>query len=106
MDWQSLLLLIMIVIWIPCLIVFIDIVNQFDAVPQLGITEFRPFAESFGLRLYSDPPSFYLSEPNRSGFGETPLSDWEQLLGDNMISDYVIDKIKDYLDSRPPVNYL
>jgi len=83
-----------------------DIVNQFEVVVAPDNTEFRFYAESFGVKLYSDPPAFYISEPNKNGFGEVPLLNWEQLLVEYMISDYAIDKAKDYLDSRQPVNYV
>lgn len=65
-----------------------------------------PYIEDMGIRVYGNPTIFYVGFDNPSGFGIVPYSDWEDHVRNGQVSIEVIVKIKDFLDSHPPISYM
>lgn len=58
----------------------------------------RPFLESQGYKIYSDPPAFYIG--NDSYYGCLLDSNWEDILRDKNISEIVFEKIREYKEKN------
>lgn len=76
--------------------------NYADSGGALMIWPFARFREG---AVYSDPPSFLVGWQNEKGFGEIPRPDWREHLQDYGLSQCAIDKVGDYLERHPPIDY-
>lgn len=65
-----------------------------------------PFTDDKGVRLHSDPIMFYLGLQNDNGFGIIPFTGWEEHLEKAGIDFLVIRKVRKFLLSHCPANYL
>ena len=67
--------------------------------------EILPFLSDSQIQICADPPIYVVGHRNENGFGEVPLADWEDILGDSGISLRVIAKVRMYFGMHEPVNY-
>ena len=76
---------------------------EFDGLP----IEVWPFIywDLRGTKLYSDPAYFIVADKNPDGFGYVPRKNWLEDMQAAKICKTVINKVKDYLDKHPPINY-
>lgn len=76
---------------------------EFDEMP----IEVWPFIywDLRGTKLYSDPAYFVVADKNPHGFGYMPREGWKEKMEEAEIGRSVINKVKDYLDRHPPINY-
>lgn len=65
-----------------------------------------PFVNDKNVRLYSNPIVFYMGMQNDNGFGIVPYLGWEEHLEKAGIDFLVIRKVRRFLESHAPANYL
>jgi hypothetical protein len=53
-----------------------------------------------GVRVYSNPPNFYIGEEDRGG--DSPIIGWQEKLRKASIPDTIILKIEDYFEKNKP----
>jgi hypothetical protein len=64
-----------------------------------------PYLEDKGVRLYSNPPAFYLGVRNLNGFGVVPYQDWEQWLDEAKLDFSVRKYCRHEMQGKSPVYY-
>jgi len=65
-----------------------------------------PYTTDKNVRLHSNPVVFYLGVQNNLGFGIIPFERWDSYFEQYGLDFKIIRKVKSFLESHAPVNYL
>lgn len=76
-----------------------------DLIIDRDVVYAMPFTTADGYKVYSNPMEIMVGTVNVSGFGVIPVCDIEEHLEYLGLPRTVVRKVREYLQSRAPVNY-
>lgn len=96
--------------YVACSSTVNSLVDLYDACERDdvgGITyiDVWPYFVVEGYRVYSNPPYFTVGANNTEGFGIKTADGWVDTMESDNISNVVIRKIRNFLKSKPAIDY-
>lgn len=70
-----------------------------------GRTYVTGFTVDKGVKIYSDPPLYYVGRYNDKGFGDIPEAGWQERLEQSGWDEEIVKRIKDYFRRHPAVDF-